>query len=360
MPATAWLRRNTLEVGWFAFVGANLVAMALWPRWETIPFHFIWTSLTLLYGLRVWRLAPTFGVLLWICTISGILILEDAFNGQQAWGELFEVPLMSAMFLAMVWHARRRQAALRVASEHALEKDALLAQEEQFLHDVSHELRTPVTIARGHLEILQLSGEGAPEVRVALDELERIERIVGGLLVLAQAGRPNVAESMTDLDLEPFLEDVVMRWAEVAPRVWRVGDLRQGVLRVDPHALRIALDALVENALHHTGPADAIEVRSRRVGDTVAIEVVDEGPGVPADALGEIFQRFVRVDGNGNHGGGGAGLGLAIVDAIAHAHGGHCTVSSSAAGSTFAIVLPRFRPAPAAVALRARPAATGA
>jgi signal transduction histidine kinase len=360
MPATEWLRRNALEVGWFAFVGANVAAMALWPSWETIPFHLIWTSLTLLYGLRVWGLAPTFGVLLWICTVTGILILHDAFSGSQTWGELFEVPLMSTMFLAMVWHARRRQEAVRVASEQAREKAALLAKEEQFLNDVSHELRTPVTIARGHLEILQRSGAGAPEIRVALDELERIERIVSGLLVLARAGQPNVADTMTDLDLEPFLEDVVMRWAEVAPRVWRVGDLAQGALRADPDALRIALDALVENAVDQTGPSDAIEVRSRCIGRSVAIEVVDEGPGMPADALGGIFHRFARLDRDGKHNGGGVGLGLAIVDAIAKAHGGRCTVSSSAAGSTFAIVLPRFRPAPAVVALPAQPAATRA
>jgi signal transduction histidine kinase len=354
------LRRDPLEAAWVAFVGLNVVAMALWPRWETIPFHFIWTSLTLLYGLRVWRLAPTFGVLLWICTVTGTLILDDAFSGAQTWGELFEVPLMSAMFLAMVWHARRRQEALRVASEHAQEKEALLAQEEQFLHDVSHELRTPVTIARGHLEILQRTGEAAPEIRVALDELQRIERIVGGLLVLARAGRPNVAESMTDLDLEPFLEEVVMRWAEVAPRVWRVGDLAQGALRADPDALRIALDALVENAVDQTGPSDAIEVRSRPVRGAVAIEVADEGPGVPAEALDGIFQRFARVEPNGDRKVHGVGLGLAIVDAIAKAHGGNCTVSSSEGGSTFAIVLPRFRSAPTAVALSARPAVTRA
>jgi signal transduction histidine kinase len=360
MRAIGSLRRNPLEAGWVAFVGVNVAAMALWPRWETIPFHFIWTSLTLLYGLRVWRLAPTFGVLLWICTVTGTLILEDAFSGEQTWGELFEVPLMSAMFLAMVWHARRRQEALRVASEHAREKEALLAQEEQFLHDVSHELRTPVTIARGHLEILQRSGDAAPEIRVALDELERIERIVGGLLVLARAGRPNVAEIMTDLDLEPFLEDVVMRWAEVAPRAWQVGDLAQGTLRADPDALRIALDALVENAVDQTGPSDAIELRSRLVGGSIAIEVADEGPGVPAEALGGIFHRFARLDGDRTHSGDGVGLGLAIVEAIAKAHGGRCTVSSSPDGSTFAIVLPRFRPAPAPVALPAGPTAARA
>ena len=54
MPATAWLRRNSVEVAWGVFAAANLVAMIAWPSWETIPFHFVWISLTLVYGFRVW------------------------------------------------------------------------------------------------------------------------------------------------------------------------------------------------------------------------------------------------------------------------------------------------------------------
>src|SRR4051794_17561095 len=187
MPGIALLRRNALEVAFGLFVAVNLAAMVLWPRWETIPFHLIWTSLTLIYGVRVWRLARTFAVLIWFGLASGGLILADAFNGTQQWGELFEVPLMSAMFLAMVWHARRRQDAMQATAKEAEEKAALLAQQEQFLHDVSHELRTPITIARGHLELLQRgNGSSSSEVSVALDELERVERIVEGLLMLAK------------------------------------------------------------------------------------------------------------------------------------------------------------------------------
>ena len=346
MRAIASLRRRALELSWVVFVLANIVAMALWPRWETIPFHLIWTSLTLLYGLRVWRPVRTYAVLLLLGLVTGGLILSDAFDGTQAWGELFEVPLMSAMFLAMVWHARRRQDAMRATARLADERAALLSQQEQFLHDVSHELRTPVTIARGHLEMARrVRGQATSEVSVALDELDRIERIVEQLLLLARAGQPNFADSAVELDLETFLEDVVMRWADVAPRVWRVGELSRGTLHVDPDALRIAIDALVENAVKHTEPPDAIEVRSRASGSEVAIEVVDEGCGVPPEALGEIFDRFTRADAARTRARGGVGLGLAIVGAIAKAQGGRCTVSSSPARTTFALVLPRFRPA---------------
>ena len=78
------------------------------------------------------------------------------------------------------------------------------------------------------------------------------------------------------------------------------------------------------------------------------IEIEDEGCGVPADALGRIFERFGRADSARNRAVGGVGLGLSIVDAIARAHGGSCSVASGEHGSTFTLRLPRFQPAPAA------------
>jgi hypothetical protein len=101
MRAIAWSRRNSTELAWGLFAAANLVAMVRWDTWETIPFHFIWVSLTLVYGFRVWRAGPTLVALAAVCSSTGVLILVDIRNGVQEWGELFEVPLMSAMFLAI-------------------------------------------------------------------------------------------------------------------------------------------------------------------------------------------------------------------------------------------------------------------
>ena len=106
MRATGWLRRNSVEVAWGAFALANWGAMIAWPAWETIPFHFVWISLTIVYGFRVWSPPVTAAVLSVVILGTGVSIGADAFGGVQLWGELFEVPLMSAMFLAMVWHAR--------------------------------------------------------------------------------------------------------------------------------------------------------------------------------------------------------------------------------------------------------------
>jgi signal transduction histidine kinase len=342
MRVTGLLRRRAIELAWGGFAVANVVAMLLWPSWETIPFHFIWVSLTLVYGFRIWRPVATAAVLAVVAVATGILILIDALGETQPWGELSEVPLMSAMFLAMVWHARRRQDALQAAEREGEERAALLAQQECFLHDVSHELRTPVTIARGHLEVLaRVNGESGQEVAVALDELERIERILDRLLVLAKTKQPDFVV-LRELDLAAFLEDVFIRWSEVAPRQWHLGSLPTGTVLADPEGLRNALDALLENAVKYTQPGDAIDLRAHASGGWAFIEVVDEGCGVPPEALERIFDRFARADSARTRAHGGVGLGLAIADAIVKAHGGRCVIRPLAAGATFAIELPGF------------------
>ena len=107
------------------------------------------------------------------------------------WGRLVAIPFLCTIFAAMVWHARRRQVALRQVEAIADTRASLLERQERFIHDASHELRTPVTIARGHLELLRRDVPNAPEVVVALDELERIEHIVARLLLLANADQPD-------------------------------------------------------------------------------------------------------------------------------------------------------------------------
>jgi two-component system OmpR family sensor kinase len=335
MRAIDWLRKHFVEVAWFAFAAANVAAMIAWPSWETIPFHFVWISLTLLYGFRVWGPKVTALVLGAVFVITGASILADAFEGVQLWGELFEVPLMSAMFLALVWHARRRQAAMRAAEE-------LVVRQERFLHDVSHELRTPVTIARGHLDLHRRHEGDSAELAVAVDELARIERMISRLLLLAEAGQPQFL-APTEIEADSFLEEVFVRWSEVAPRAWQLGRLVPGRVRADEEALRVALDALLENAVKYTEPYDTIEVSSRVLDFGLVIEIADTGSGIAPAALDRIFERFARGDVARSRSTGGVGLGLAIVDAVAKAHGGSCTVTPRKQGTLFALRLPDFQ-----------------
>jgi len=284
------LRRYRVELLWAAFAVASYAAIVAWPDWQTI---------------------------------------------------LFGGTLLVLIVLAMVWHARRRDDALAIAQARAEERRWMLERQERFMHDASHELRTPVTIARGHLELLLGNGSDA-ELDIALDELARIDSIIDRLLLLATADQPDFLQ-VEDVAIEPFLEDVFMRWSEVAPRAWRLGRLAPGTVAVDPDRLRAALDALVENAIKYTRKNDAIELRALSDGPgQLLIEVEDEGCGVHEDALARIFDRFARADAARTRSAGGVGLGLAIVDAIAKAHGGSCTVQNTGHGSMFALRLPAF------------------
>ena len=178
---------------------------------------------------------------------------------------------------------------------------------------------------------------------MAVDELSRIGHIVERLLLLAKAEQPNFAVR-SEIDLEPFLEDIFLRWSGVAPRVWELGTVPQGIVHADPHAVRIALDALLDNAVEHTTSLDPIELRARHRNGSLVIEVSDGGTGIPQEALDIIFERFARADTARTRSAGGAGLGLSIVVAIARAHGGTCEVTSTPEGATFSLILPDFVP----------------
>ena len=146
---------------------------------------------------------------------------------------------------------------------------------------------------------------------------------------------------MESIELEPFLEEVFIRWSGAAPRSWRLGDVAQGSVRADPERLRTALDALLDNAVKYSEANSVIELRAHwGGGGEVVIEVEDEGIGVPSDARSRIFARFGRADVARTRSAGGVGLGLAIVDAIASHHGGRCAVRSATNGSVFSLHLP--------------------
>jgi signal transduction histidine kinase len=315
--------------------------MIAWPSWETIPFHVIWISLTLLYGFRVWSPAATGLVLAAVIAGTGASILSDAFAGLQLWGELFEVPLMSAMFLAMVWHARRRASMLQTVEELARERAALLEQQERLVQDVSHELRTPVTIARGHLELLaRRVGPEQREIGVVSEELTRMERLIDRILLLARTERGEALDCRP-VPLVALVEDVLMRWAEVAPRAWRLGPVVDVVLQADETWLRAALDALLENAVQHTEPYELVELAARAEHDAVVVSVADGGRGIDPLLLERIFERFARADVSRTRREGGVGLGLAIAAAIARAHGGRCSAhNASGSGAVFELRLP--------------------
>jgi signal transduction histidine kinase len=339
MRATGWLRRNRPEVAWGAFALATLGAMLAWRDLFRLEFYLVWISLALVYGFRLWSKVVTAAVLALLSGAMLAVFFVDNFHGDELWAKVVAVPSLAVMFATTAWHAHRRAAAQRAAETIAETRASLLERERQFLYDASHELRTPTTIARGHLELLRWAESDSPELDVALDELARMEGILERLLLLARAEQPEFLVPV-EVDLEVFLEDVFMRWSEVAARPWRLEIDVAGVVRVDAEALRSALDALLENAVKYTEPSDAIRLRAWGAGGEIVIEVADEGVGVPPEAVERIFDRFARADDARTREKGGAGLGLALVAAVARAHGGRCTVEPRVRGTVFALHLP--------------------
>ena len=344
MLASGWL-----DVAWVVFAVANLVAMALVPQWETVPFHFIWVSLTIVYGYRVWGSFQTSLVLTAVVVATGALLVYDVLRQAELADELTEVPLMGAMFLAMVWHAQRRRSAMEDLRRVSDANLRLLERERQFVQDASHELRTPITVALGHAELVERASrdpEPAEDARIVVDELLRLRRLADRLLLLATSEDPDFL-SRSPVDIGQLLAAALQRWAPI-DRSWRLEPPDPAIVVGDPDRLGLALDALIENAVKHTGPGDVIRLASRRRGDQVAIIVVDSGTGMPADRLATIFERFARLDDGRSRDRGGTGLGLAIVRAIAQAHGGTVQVKSAVGtGSTFELVLPlESRPDP--------------
>jgi two-component system OmpR family sensor kinase len=214
--------------------------------------------------------------------------------------------------------------------------------QKRFLDDAGHELRTPITIVRGHLELLDDDpGQRATEVAVMLDELDRMDRLVSDLRVLARSERPDFIQA-DRVDLEVFLREIGQKVSGLAPREWILPSEVLGAVRADRHRLTEALLNLVDNAIHVTGVGDPIEITAEIRNDHLALGVRDTGPGIAADDLPTLFARSGRTLPSRP---GGTGLGLPIVEAIARAHGGTVAVSSEpAVGTYIEIVVPGVEP----------------
>src|SRR3954468_20073853 len=163
--------------------------MIVWHDWQTVPFHFVWVSLTILYGFRAWRRGSTAAVLALVSVTTGYALARTVQITGEGLDELTEVPLMLSMFLAMMWHAHRRDAALEQVRAYA-------EREREFIRDASHLLRTPIAIARGpmpsaggHAELIATAVDGQPgrDADVVVGELSRLSRISDRLLMLAAA-----------------------------------------------------------------------------------------------------------------------------------------------------------------------------
>ncbi|MFF8947088.1 sensor histidine kinase [Streptomyces sp. NPDC014864] len=222
----------------------------------------------------------------------------------------------------------------------------------RFVADASHELRTPLASIRGYAELTRRGRERVgPDTRHALGRIEseagRMTLLVEDLLLLARldAGRPLQFEQT---DLVPLVVDTVSD-ARAAGRDhdWRL-DLpdEPALVSADAARLQQVLVNLLANARTHTPPGTTVTARLRRRGTWLCADVEDDGPGIPADLLPHVFERFARGDSARSRATGSTGLGLAIVRAVAAAHGGAVTVDSVPGRTVFTVRLPALTVAP--------------
>ncbi|WP_237841939.1 sensor histidine kinase [Cellulosimicrobium cellulans] len=214
----------------------------------------------------------------------------------------------------------------------------------RLIDDVGHELRTPLTVVRGHLELMDpRDAADAAETRdLALDELDRMNRLVDDLVTLATAGRPDFVRP-GDTDLGRLLDDVHDKVRTLGDRRWLVDARADVAVLADGQRLTQALLQLAANAVKFSAPGSVVALGSAVSDDgaRVRVWVRDEGVGIAPEQQERIFERFAQATTPGATHPEGAGLGLAIVAAIAAGHGGRVVVASTpGVGSTFTLDLP--------------------
>ncbi len=199
--------------------------------------------------------------------------------------------------------------------------------------NVSHELRTPITALQAGLENLVDGVEppGPEQLRTMLRQAERLGRLVAQLLDLSRLESGALPLQRRPFEVRPVLEDAVDESRLHAPDV-EVSVVSEPGLAADgdPERVHQVLANLLENAVRHSPAGGRVEVSARAERgagrgvpeDWVAIEVCDEGPGIPEEEANRVFERFYRADSARSSSHGGAGLGLAIARWIVDLHGG--------------------------------------
>jgi len=213
----------------------------------------------------------------------------------------------------------------------------------EFLDDAGHELKTPLTVLRGHLELLDTDNpEDVAETRLLLlDEIDRMSRLVGDLILLAKSDRPDFLQTQP-VDLGGLTTELVAKARGLGDRDWVLDSTADVKIVADHQRLTQAVLQLADNAVKHTRDGDTVAIGSSATPTEVRLWVRDTGPGVPPEDRDLIFERFGRSA--VPPGDEGFGLGLSIVGVVVRAHGGTVSVEDAEPpGARFVVTLPRVK-----------------
>jgi two-component system OmpR family sensor kinase len=218
----------------------------------------------------------------------------------------------------------------------------------RFIADASHELRTPLAAVRAYAELFSRGAERRPEdlarsMSGISRESERMSVLVDDLLLLARLDEGRPLEK-SPVDLEEVVGEAVETARTVDPERAIAFEATPARVLGDRDRLRQIVDNLLGNVRAHTPPATPVRITVGSSNGHALIEVADSGPGLSADQLTHVFERFYRGDSSRSRQGGGVGLGLSIVAAVAKAHGGGAIATSGPGeGASFRITLPLLR-----------------
>ena len=223
--------------------------------------------------------------------------------------------------------------------------ESLFLSQQRFLADVSHELRTPLTVIKGNVDLMRRMKQFDEESLTSIDqEAGRLTRLVGGLLMLAQAESGKLPLNLKPVELDLLLAEVFQEMHVLAGGKVHVhlSEIDQLMVNGDRDRLKQVLINLVANAIQYTPPNGDVFLSLSKVGDQARILCQDSGPGITAEDLPHIFERFYRAEKSRTRGKStGFGLGLSIAKWIVEHHGGRIEVNSKEGqGTTFAIWLP--------------------
>jgi two-component system phosphate regulon sensor histidine kinase PhoR len=220
----------------------------------------------------------------------------------------------------------------------------------EFVGNVSHELRTPLSLVKGAAETL-LDG-AIHDPRQAVRFLQKIDKhadrllyLIEDLLVISRLESGHATLNLAPVDLRELsqrvLDDLAARAASRQTTLEN-NIPAQTVVLGDAGRLQQVLNNLADNAIKYGKSGGCVTVGARDAGDKTEVFVADDGPGIPAESLGRVFERFYRVDRARSRESGGTGLGLAIVKHIVQAHGGEAWVRSELQkGAAFYFTLPK-------------------
>jgi two-component system, OmpR family, sensor kinase len=227
--------------------------------------------------------------------------------------------------------------------------ERLFHTQRRFLADVSHELRTPLTVIKGNVGLMRLMKSFDEESLNSIErEVNRLTRLVGDLLLMAQAEAGQLPLALVSVEIDELLFEVFEEVKVISggKHDIRIGDIEPAMVMGDRDRLKQVLLNLAVNAVNYTPEGGHIELRLGTRGDWVEIVVSDKGRGIPKEELGSLFERFYRGEKSRTRSAEstGFGLGLPIAYWIVRSHGGRIDVETQEGqGTTFTVWLPKSR-----------------